>query len=191
MRKLKLQVQVSIDGYVAGPNGEMDWMEWNWDDQLKAHVNDLTSPVGTILLGRKIADGFISHWESLMAKPDDPQFAFAKKMVETPKVVFTRTLPESSWKNTVLATGRLSAEINKLKKQQDGTDIIVYGGATLVSSLIEEELIDEYHLFVNPAAIGRGLSIFAGLHEQRRFVLKKATPFACGIVVIHYDHDKG
>ena len=128
MRKLKLQVQVSIDGYVAGPNGEMDEMEWNWDDELKDHVNDLTDPVGTILLGRKITDGFISHWESLMARPDDPQFAFAKKMVETPKVVFTRTLPESSWKNTVLATGSLSAEINKLKKQQDGTDIIVYGG---------------------------------------------------------------
>lgn len=187
MRKLKLQVQISIDGYVAGPNGEMDWMEWNWDDELKSYVNNLTNPVGTILLGRKIADGFISHWESVMEKPSDPQFAFAKKMVETPKVVFTRTLTESSWKNTVLGKGDLGAEIDKLKKQEDETDIVVYGGAAVVSSLIQEGLIDEYHLFVNPAVIGKGLSLFGDLDEQRKFVLKEATPFSCGIVGLHYD----
>jgi len=186
MRKLKLQVQISIDGYIAGPNGEMDWMEWNWDDELKSYVNDLTDSTGTILLGRKMADGFISHWESVMANPSDPQFTFAKKMVETPKVVFSRTLAESSWNNTVVAKGDLAAEIDKLKKQEGGTDIIVYGGASLVSSLIREGLIDEYHLFVNPTAIGKGMSIFSGLDEPRKFVLEKVTPFECGIVGLHY-----
>lgn len=191
MRKLKLQAQISIDGYVASPNGELNWMIWNLDDKLKAHINELNDPVGTILLGRKMTDGFVSHWESVVTRPDDPQFALAKKMVETPKVVFTRTLEKSSWKNTMLAKGDLSTEVNKLKKQEDGTDIIVYGGAGFVSSLIQEGLIDEYHLFVNPAAIGKGMSIFSRLSEPRKFAMKKATPFACGVVVIQYEPANG
>lgn len=105
MRKLKLQVQMSIDGYVAGPNGELDWMVWDWDDQLKSCVNQLHTTVGTILLGRKMTDGFVSHWESVLTKPDDPAYAFAKIMVDTPKVVFSKTLAKSTWKNTALAKG--------------------------------------------------------------------------------------
>ena len=191
MRKLKLQVQISIDGYVAGPNGEMDWMVWNWDEKLKAYADELTAPVGTILLGRKMTDGFVSHWEKVASKPDDPEFESARKFVDTPKVVFTKTLDKSSWKNTVLAKGPLTTEIDKLKRQEDGTDIIVYGGAGFVSSLIKEGLIDEYHLFVNPVALGDGMSIFTGLIEPRTLVMKKATPFSCGIVVLHYEPAKG
>jgi len=191
MRKLKLQAQISIDGYVAGPNGEMNWMMWNMDDKLKAHILELNDPVGAILLGRKMTDGFITHWESVVTKPSDPQFALARKMVETPKVVFTRTLEKSPWKNTVLANGNLSTEINKLKKQEGGTDIIVYGGAGFVSSLIQEGLVDEYHLFVNPTAIGKGMSIFSDLKEPRKFTMKKATSFACGVVVLQYEPANG
>jgi dihydrofolate reductase len=73
MRKLKLQAQVSMDGYVGGSNGELDWMTWNWDDKLKDYATALTAPVGTILLGRKMTDGFIKHWESVAARPDDPE----------------------------------------------------------------------------------------------------------------------
>ena len=61
MRKVKLQMQVSVDGFVAGPNGEMDWMAWNWDDELKKHVTDLTEPVDCIIMGRKLAQGFIPY----------------------------------------------------------------------------------------------------------------------------------
>ena len=92
MRKLKLQVQLSVDSYIAGPNGEMDWMIWNWDDKLKNYVFELTDPVDTIILGRKMTDGFVSYWSDVMTKPDDPFYAFAKKMIETSKVVFTKTL---------------------------------------------------------------------------------------------------
>ena len=62
MRKLKLQVQMSIDGYIAGPKGEMDWMVWDWDDELKQYVKAITDPVNCIVLGRKLAQGFIPHW---------------------------------------------------------------------------------------------------------------------------------
>jgi dihydrofolate reductase len=185
MRKLKLQVQMSVDGYIAGSNGEMDWMVWDWDDKLKRYVNELTEPVDTILLGRKMTDGFISYWSDVMSKPDDPSNAFAKKMIETPKVVFTKTLNKSQWMNTDIATGDLRDEINKLKSQ-NGRDMIVYGGATFDSSLIKAGLIDEFHLFINPAAIGNGLTIFKDLNEIQKFNLVKSIAFDCGIVLLHY-----
>ena len=92
---------MSVDGYIAGPNGEMDWMVWDWDDKLKKYVFELTEPVDTIILGRKMTDGFVSYWSDIMmTKPDDPFYEFAKKMIETPKVVFTKTLKKSQWVNT-------------------------------------------------------------------------------------------
>jgi dihydrofolate reductase len=178
---------MSIDGYIAGPNGEMDWMVWNWDDELKNYVFDLTGLVDTIILGRKMTDGFVSHWSALMNKSEDPFYAFAKKMIETPKVVFTKTLKKSQWVNTSIATGDLTDEIMKLKSEK-GRDIIVYGGATFDSSLIKAGLIDEFHLFINPAAIGRsGMAIFKDINEIQKFSMVKSTPFDCGIVELHYD----
>lgn len=186
MRKLKLQVQVTVDGYVAGPNGEMDWMTFGQDDALEAYVNALTDSSDTILLGRKMTEGFINYWTDVVTnQPDSREFAFARKMVDTPKVVFTKTLTQSVWDNTVLATGDLTDEIANLKKQ-DGNDILVYGGATFVSALIEHGLIDEYHLFVNPTAIGTGMSIFRQLNRNLPLTLVNATPFSCGEVVLQY-----
>jgi dihydrofolate reductase len=191
LRKLKLQVQISIDGYIAGPNGEMDWMVWNWDDKLKNYVFEITESVDTIILGRKMTDGFVSYWSDVMTKPDDPSsidrsHAFAKKMLETPKVVFTKTLKVSKWGNTVLATGDLTDEIMKLKSES-GKDIIVYGGATFDSSLIKAGLIDEFHLFINPAAIGSGMAIFKDIREVQKFSMIKSTSFDCGIVELHFE----
>jgi len=90
LRKLRLQVQMSIDGCIAGPNGEMDWMVGLSDDETMKYAYKITESVDTILLGRKMIDGFISFWSDVMNKPDDPWYAFAKKMIETPKVVFTK-----------------------------------------------------------------------------------------------------
>lgn len=186
LRKLKLQVQMSVDGYIAGSNGEMDWLVWNWDDKLKEYVNELTESVDSILLGRKMTEGFISYWSDVMAKPDNPDYIFAKKMIETPKVVFTKTLNKSKWVNTDIATGDLTGEINKLKRQER-KDIIVYGGASFDSSLIKAGLIDEFHLFVNPAAIGKGMTIFKDLNEIQKLILVKSLAFDCGIVLLHYE----
>jgi len=185
MRKLKLQVQMSVDGFIAGPNGEMDFMAWNWDDQLKNYVNELTGTIDTIVLGRKLAEGFIPYWASVAADQENPDNAAGIKYSETPKVVFTKTLNESAWDNTVLAKGPVAEEITKLK-QQDGGDIIAYGGANFVSSLIKNGLIDEFHLFLNPAAIGNGMPIFRELENRQNLRLVKASPFDCGIVVLNY-----
>lgn len=177
---------MSVDEFIAGPGGEMDWMTWNWDDKLKDYVNELMAPVDTILLGRKMAGGFISHWANVASDPNNPEYGFGKKMTDTPKVVFSKTLERSQWDNTEVVTGDLAEEIHKLKNR-DGKDMIVYGGASFDSSLIKENLIDDYHLFINPAAIGNGMAIFT---DRKNLTLVKSVSFDCGIVVLQYTSHK-
>jgi len=185
MRKLKLQMQQTINGYVAGPNGELDWMNCNWSDDISQFVTELTDSIDTILLGRSMTDGFISYWDAAAKDPYDPNHGFAKKMVNAHKVVFTKTLERSEWENTVLAKSDVAEEVNKLKAQ-DGKDIIVYGGAAFVSSLIKEKLIDELYLFVNPSAIAAGLTIFGEVGGQLNLKLNESKTFDCGIVLLNY-----
>jgi dihydrofolate reductase len=158
----------------------MDWTARDWDDELKKYVEEITKPVDCIILGRKLAQGFIPHWAS------HPEEEGADKFNSTKKVVFTKTLDKSEWDNTVLAKGDLVEEIAKLKKQ-GGKDIIAYGGATFVSALIKHGLIDEFHLFINPTAIGNGMSIFKELDSKQNLTLVKSTSFDCGIVVLNYE----
>lgn len=174
---------MTVDGYVAGLHGEMDWMIFNWDDELKKYVTELSESVDCMVLGRKLAEGFIPYWAS---KPDGEDITGIDKINNTPKVVFTGTLEKSIWKNTVLAKGDLVDEITKLKKQK-GKDIIAYGGAAFVSSLIKHGLIDEFYLFINPVAIGSGMTIFNELDKTQNLTLVESTSFDCGVVVLYYE----
>ena len=180
MRKLKLQMQVTVDGFVAGPAGELDWMTWEMDEKLIGFINHLTDTSDTILLGRKMTEGFIKYWEGV--KPSSPEHAFAKKMIETPKIVFSKTMKSVEGKNVRVENGPMPQAISRLKEQK-GKDIVVYGGATFVSSLIENGLIDELNLFVNPVAIGTGMRIF---EARRPLKLTGSTAYPCGIVVNTY-----
>lgn len=182
MRKLKLQVQISVDGYISGKNGEMDWMTLDWSNDIKKYVTEITESIDCIILGRKLAQGFIPHWA---ANPEGEDTLAIDKMNQTKKIIFTKTLDKVEWDNTTLAKGDLIDEITKLK-HQDGKDIIVYGGATFVSSLIKAGLIDEFNLFVNPVALGNGRTIFGGLDTTQNFTLKKSIAFECGIALLVY-----
>ena len=184
MRKLKLQVQISVDGYVAGPNGELDWMTWNLDSKLIEFINSITDSSDTILLGRKMTEGFVKYWENV--QPDSPEYDFAKKMVGYPKIVFSKTLDHVEGKNISVENGDLVTVVNELKKQ-DGKDIVVYGGATFVSSLIKEGLIDEFNFFINPVMINKGMRIFDQLNNRQKLSLITATPYECGVTVVKYN----
>jgi dihydrofolate reductase len=190
MRKLKLQIQTSVDGYMADKNGKTDWMmwnwgpEWTWDDELKNDFIALKSTIDTVLLSRKMAEeGFIQHWANVPA--DSSQYAFSKNIAAAHKVVFTKTLFESAWPNTELAKKELSAEIKRLKGQP-GKDMIVYGGASFVSSLLKENLVDEFYLYVNPIVLGKGFEIFTKIKHRLPLTIVSSRSYTCGMAVHQY-----
>ena len=197
MGKLVLEIQTSLDGFIASPDGNTNWMlwswgpEWTWDAELQQYHNELTLSADCILISRQMAEeGFIAHWQNAAMNPDSPQYTFALHITDTPKVVFSKTLKKASpipggWENTDIVAGDFANAINKLK-QHYHRDIPVYGGATFVASLIKEDLIDEFHLLVNPVAIGGGLSIFKTIDKNLQLTLIKSKAFSCGVVLLHY-----
>ena len=182
MRKLKLQMQITADGFVAGPEGQLDWMTFDMDDKLLSFINHLTDTSDTILLGRKMTDGFVKYWEHVITKPNSPEYSFGQKMVRIPKIVFSKTTTKIEGQNVRVESGPIVDAVNRLKGQT-GRDIVVYGGATFVSSLIENGLIDELNFFVNPVAIGAGMRVF---RTRKRLKLTASTAYASGIVVNTY-----
>jgi len=186
MRKLKLQVQISIDGFVStGPNDQQKWVTWAWDE-IRPHVLGLLDSADTILIGRKLAVDYIPYWEDVNTKPDDQMHEVAQRIVRARKVVFTKTLDKSEWRNTELAKGNLADEIRKLKNEA-GKDMVVYGGSSFVSAIINEGLVDEFYLFVNPVALGHGGPIFDRLENPQPMKLKESIVFNSGIVLLKYE----
>ena len=184
-RKLKLQMQISVDGFVStGPNDDQSWVTWALDE-IYHDVLELLDSIDTIIIGRKLAVDYIPFWQSTYKKSDDPMYAFAQRIVNAKKIVFTKTLDKSEWDNTELAKGNLADEIKTLKSQ-NGKDIIVYGGSLFVSELIKEGLIDEFHLFVNPAALGNGVPIFDKISKYIQLKLEKTIVYKCGIHLFTY-----
>lgn len=185
MRKLKLQMQISLDGFNStGPNDEQKWVTWAWDD-IKEYVLKLARSCDTELIGRKLAVDYIPFWVEKAKHPESQMFEVAEIKARQKKVVFSKTLDKSIWSDTVIANGDLKTEVTKLKSQS-GLDIIVYGGSSFVSSLIREGLIDEFHFFINPIAIGKGESAFQQLVGWQPLKLVNAVTCKSGIVILHY-----
>lgn len=191
MRKLILQMQMSVDGFV-GADVDADWQMWNWgndnrwDEALKADFNAHFQSIDTIVLSRKmVEEGYLSHWgDAANRYPQDPFYAFARRVIDVPKVVPSDRLKESRWERTVVTSGDLPREVGALKAE-DGNNIAVFGGAGFASALIAAGLVDEFQLYVNPAALGGGTRIFdqAGFRKLR---LLGSKAYECGIVVNRY-----
>jgi dihydrofolate reductase len=181
MRKLKLQMHISIDGFVASNDSVPT--AFNWDTELINHSVANLENVDYILIGHKTAVDFIPYWAVVAEKPDAPDYRVGRLLTDIPKVIFSKTVTESKWANAKMASGDLVEEINKLKKEK-GNDIMVYGGVEFVSSLVTNQLIDEYHLLVEPIALGSGMPIFK---QRTNLKLVKSTPFGSGVVVSQYE----
>src|SRR6266498_4929012 len=166
MGNLVLEIQTSIDGFIASTDGSTNWMHWNWgsewtwDSELQQYHNALTLSANCIFISRQMAEeGFIAHWQNAAKDPSSPLYTFARHVTNTPKVVFSNTLNKSvpipgGWDNTDIVGNDYVNSIRGLKQQYN--NLLVYGGATFVSSLIKAGLIDELHFLVNPVAIGSG-----------------------------------
>lgn len=179
-------MQISLDGFNStGPNDEQKWVTWAWDE-IKPYVLDLANSCDTELIGRKLAVDYIPFWLETLTQPESMMYEAAKIKADQRKIVFTRTLDESPWENTELAKGDLKEELEKLKNQP-GKDIIVYGGSSFVADLVRENLIDEFHLFINPIAIGKGIPIFDKLESWQHLHLRRSIAFDCGIVLLQYE----
>ena len=178
-------MQITLDGFNStGPNDEQQWVTWDLDG-IRKYVIDLLDSSDTIIIGRKLAVDYIPYWDAVEKNVGDPMYDFAARIVKARKIVFTKTLEQSVWNRTELAKGDLTDEINKLKNQT-GKDIIVYGGSSFVAALISEGLINEFHFFLNPIAIGKGLSAFEQLKTWQSLDLKKTITCNSGLVILHY-----
>jgi dihydrofolate reductase len=184
MRKLKLQMQMTIDGFVTGPNGEQDWVMLAGPDEFGLQkIIDLATSSDTLLLGRKMTTGFIDYWENVADnQPNNPSLPLAQAIVNMRKIVFSHTHKTIAGRNVTVENGDLATAVKALKSEP-GKDILVYGGASFASSLIDQNLVDEYFIITNPIAIGKGISIF---NDRKILKLESSITFKNGKVLHKY-----
>jgi len=172
MRKLVLQMQVSIDGFVAGPEGQLDWIFPDFDESYTKWTVEKLSQAGAHVMGRATYEDMAAHWPTSTAP-------FAAPMNRIPKLVFSNTLKDASWGETRIVAGDFRAELGRLKSEA-GKELLVHGGARFARALVGAGLIDEYRLVEHPVALGRGLSIFSRLESPTRLTVTEAITFNSG-----------
>jgi dihydrofolate reductase len=171
MRKLKLQMNILLDN--------------KWDSGMSDFSFNNLINVDCILHGRKTGEGFIPYWTDVANNPNDAEHKLGRRFAEIQNAIFLNTLKDSKWDNTIITNGDLPEAIKELKNK-NGKDIIVYGGDSFVSSLIQHDLIDEYYVLANPAALGNGQQTFNPLKSELALKLVACKPFACGAVLLSY-----
>ena len=187
-RTMIAALQVSLDGFTQGPKGEKDWVN-SWADAL-----EMIPDVDTFVLGGHMYPDYGAYWESIYANPDrvvpyqdripaKSEIAYARLAARTPHIVLSTTLKSVSWPTAQIV--RNIAELRKLKGQP-GKNMYVVGGATLVASLLNEDLIDELRLIVHPIILGKGLALFGGVKKRLALDLVQAKPTESGRVIVTY-----
>ncbi|MEX1108578.1 MAG: dihydrofolate reductase family protein [Dongiaceae bacterium] len=174
MRKLILQMQMTLDGFVGKPDGDVMWAFPGFDDAYAAWGAADLARAGVHLMGRVTYHEMAAHWPT----STEP---YAAPMNDIPKVVFSRTLKEADWPETRIARGDLTTEITALK-QEPGNDLLVHGGATFARSLVEAGLVDIYRLIFHPVVLGDGRRIFPVRSDIQRFRLADIRTFKTGVV---------
>jgi dihydrofolate reductase len=186
MRKLVLFIHTSLDGFVAGPKGEMDWI--TVDEDMFDYAGRQTDKADTALYGRVTYQMMESYWPTAGEKPNatkhDKQHSTWYNKVG--KVVLSKTLKEANLTNTNIISDNIVEEIIKLKKRS-GKNILIFGSPTAVHSLITENLIDDYWLFINPVFLGQGIPLFKGIKAKAKLKLVTSNIFPSGVVCLNYE----
>ena len=181
MRKLIFFMLVSLDGFYEGPGHSIDWH--NVDGEFNEFAIAQLDSVDTLLFGRVTYEMMAAYWPSVAAARNDPVTAEAMNRLQ--KIVFSRTLPEAAWQNTRLVRDNVAEEITTLKAQP-GKDLIVLGSSDLAVRMIQDGLIDEVRIMVNPVVLGGGKVLFKGLKTRLKLELMSARIFKSGNVLLYY-----
>ena len=179
MRKIILSMMVSVDGFIEGTGKELDWHHWN--NEMDKYMGDFFESVDTIIMGRKNYELMADYWPTITT--EDP--VITDKMNNLPKLVFSKTLTSSGWNNCRFMNEIDVDEINKMK-EQDGKNMVIFGGAAIASAFTKKELIDEYRIVVNPIILGGGTPLFNDDNKQLELFLMQSKAFNCGNVLLHY-----
>jgi len=183
VRRIVLMMSVSLDGFTAGPDGELDWQIV--DDELHGHFNDELRGMSAFLDGRVTYELMASFWPTADADPAStaPVAEFAAIWRDMPKVVYSRTLAGADWNATVVREV-VPDEVMALKRLPGGD--MALGGANLAATFMRLDLIDEYRLYVHPVAIGEGTRLFPRLDVPIGLRLEESRTFGSGVVLLRY-----
>ncbi len=182
-------MHISLDGFVAGPNGEMDWIKVN--EEIFDHVGKRISKGDTALYGRVTYEMMESYWPTAGDEPTASRhdIEHSKWYSKVHKVVLSKTIKEADLMNTTIISDRLSDSINEIK-QQEGEDILLFGSPTATHALIQQHLIDGYWLFVNPVILGQGIPLFTNIKDKIKLNLLNTRQFNCGVTELNYTVDR-
>jgi dihydrofolate reductase len=188
LRKVILMMMVSLDGFIDGPNGEMDWIPF--EEEFQRYVNGMHGvEVDTILYGKVAYQKTGKQDPDILVRiypgPAQDIIEWVNKLDGMTKVVFSRTLTGVEGKNARLARGSVEEEVARLR-EEPGKDIQLIGGSALVSEFIRLGLIDEYRVMVAPVLLGGGKPLFKGVVERHNLQLTKLDTFPSGLVILHY-----
>ena len=193
MSQLIVQMQSSLDGFVDTSLEGVDWQQWDWGPEcpwstdLVEYFNKVIADASGLIVSRPLLEGgFLDHWHHMAeVKQGDPAYAFAARVTSLPKFLLTAKRPERTWPGTTAHVGDLAQGVAQAKDAAGG-DLVCFGGAGLVKSLLRAALVDQLQLFVNPAVAGRGTRIFDEEMVNREWHAIDATPHGCGVIVCHW-----
>ena len=192
MRKIISFMHISLDGFVAGPNGEMDWIKV--DEEIFDHVGKRISESDTALYGRVTYQMMENYWPTAGDKPTASKhdIEHSKWYSKVHKVVLSKTMKDAGLKNTTIISDNLYESINDIKKSGDGgsKEILLFGSPTATHSLIKLNLIDGYWLFVNPIILGQGIPLFTDIKDKIKLKLLTTRQFTCGVTELNYTVDR-
>ena len=179
-------MHTTVDGFAAGPNGEMDWI--NVDDEIFEYAGNETDKADTALYGRTTYQMMDSYWPTAADQPNATKhdIQHSNWYNSVTKIVLSRTMKPGNLKNTIIIGENVANKINQLK-QQPGKNILIFGSPTAVQSLLSENLVDEIWLFVNPVILGKGMPFFTGVQNNLKLKLIASKAFASGVVCLHYE----